>query len=324
MFNNTRIKRDILESSSIGLTLAGKDWKEGNTRSFSADYVLNLGNSWKLTGQFVMSTPGEFWASSAWFVRFARESNIYHYHIRYSDTGTNFRDNVNKTGFIRDDDMREIDSDVIYKWWFDQSLFRYIALESRNNIFWNHNGKLRSWYVTEYLRLYLKNNFSLDFAYNNEFKLYEVKYYNHFYQVEVGYNTDEWSSARLRYTGGLNFDRTFDFYSGEIRFRLFEQLAVAYQYNQIVYDPDADQQSTNINIITVDYNFSRDLWLRVLAQNNRVESRIYLYGLFGWRFQPPFGAVYFIYTSEELSPVSSLVPVNNRIVFVKISYQLGL
>lgn len=324
VFSTARIKRDILASSSIGITYAGKDWKTGNTRSLSGDYVLNLGNSWKLTGQFVMSTPGEFWESSAWFVRFARESNIYHYHIRYSDTGKNFRANANQTGFIRDDDMREIDSDLTYRWWFDQSLFRYILFESRNNVFWNHAGTLRSWYVTEYLRMYLKNNFSLDFAYNNEFKLYEKKYYNHFYQVEVGYNTDEWSSARVGYTVGQNFDRSFDLYRGELRFRLFEQLAVTYQYNQINYFPDVVGQSTRINIITIDYNFSRDLWVRLLAQNNRAIERIYFYGLFGWRFQPPFGAVYLIYTFEEISPDPFILPQRNEIAFIKFSYQIGL
>jgi hypothetical protein len=324
IFSTVRIKRDFLESSSIGITLAGKDWDSKSARSLSADYVLNLGNSWKLTGQFVMSAPGEFWSSSAWFIRFARESNIYHYHIRYSDTGKNFRENVNQTGFIRDDDMREIDSDITYRWWFERGLFRYISVATRNNIFWNHAGTLRSWYVTESLRFYLMNNFSLDVAYNNEFKLYEKKYYNHFYEVELGYNTDEWSSASLGYTQGKNFDRQFNLYSGELRFRMFEQLAIAYQYNKVHYEPDIEQGSTAINIMTIDYYFTRDLWVRLLAQNNSTIERIYLYGMFGWRFQPPFGAVYLIYTSEEVASGFSAVPQTNNIAFIKFSYQLGI
>lgn len=116
IFSTFRLKKDILESSTLGFTYAGKDWQGGDSRSFSADYVLNLGNAWKVTGQFVTSAPGKFWQSSAYFVRFARESNIYHYHIRFSDIGKNFRNNVNQTGFIRDDDMQEFDSDINYRY----------------------------------------------------------------------------------------------------------------------------------------------------------------------------------------------------------------
>lgn len=324
LYSAFRLKKDILESSTIGLTYAGKDWSGGESRSLSADYVLNLGNAWKLTGQFVTSTPGEFWQSSAWFVRFARESNIYHYHVRYSDTGDNFRDNVNHTGFIREDDMREIDSDISYRWWFEGGVFKYIDVETQNNVFWNHAGTRRSWYITEKARAYFNNNFSLDFSYNNEFKLYEKEYYNHIYEVTLGYNTDEWSSVKLAYSQGKNFDRDFILFESRIRLRIFENLALTYEYDNLQYRPDPDRDATQINIITADYNFTRDLWIRILAQNNSGLDRIYIYGLFGWRFQPPFGAVYFIYSSEELSPTSVPIISRNQIIFIKLSYQLGI
>jgi hypothetical protein len=324
VFTTFRIKKDVLKSSTIGITYAGKDWRGGHRRSLSADYVLNLGNAWKLTGQFVASAPGEFWQSSAYFVRFARESNVYHYHIRYSDTGKNFQDNVNHTGFIRDDDMREIDSDISYRWWFDGGLFKYISIETRNNIFWNHGGTLRSWYITEYARAYFNNNFSVDLSYNNEFKLYEKKYYNHIYKMVFGYNTDEWSSAKIEYTWGKNFDSDFILVKPAVRFRIFESLAISYELNNLHHKPNPLGKSTKINIFIADYNFTRDLWIRLLAQNNTSQDRIYIYGLFGWRFQPPFGAVYFIYTSDEISAISSPFIQRNQIAFVKFSYQLGL
>jgi len=324
VFSTLRIKRDILNSSTIGITYAGKEWRGGQRRSLSADYVLNLGNSWKLTGQFVTSTPGEFWKSSAYFVRFARESNIYHYHIRYSDTGKNFQDNVNHTGFIRDDNMREIDSDISYRWWFNSGLFKYILLETRNNRFWNHEGTLRSWYITEYARAYFNNSFSIDFSYNNEFKLYEKKYYNYKYEIEFGYNTDEWSSARVGYTWGKNYDSEIIWIKPHVRLRILESLAISYELNYLQFKPDTFGKSTKINIFIADYNFTRDLWVRFLAQNNTGEDRIYIYGLFGWRFQPPFGAIYFIYTSDEISPISSAFAQRNQIVFLKLSYQLGI
>ena len=179
-FNTIRIKRDILNSSNVGLTYADKIWDGGYVRSLSLDYVLNLGKTWKFTGQFVGSAPGDFLSHSAWFVRFARENNIYHYHIRYSSFGENFRDNVNQTGFIRDDDRHELDGDIRYRWWIKKKI-SYLQVFGKNNVFWSQQGVLRSWYLTYGTRIYMRNRLSFDFNYNNEYKLFDKEYYNHFY-----------------------------------------------------------------------------------------------------------------------------------------------
>ena len=194
MHNAVRVKRDILNSSVVGMTYADKITDSIYYRSLSLDYILNLGKTWKLTGQLVGSAPGDFSSHSAWFVRFACENNIYHYHLRYSSIGKNFQDNVNQTGFIPDDDRHELDSDITYTWWLNKKV-SYLDFETRNNVFWSQEGVLRSWYLTYSGRMYLKNKFSLDLAYNNEYKN-EYKgefddFYNHFYRAEIGYNTDE-------------------------------------------------------------------------------------------------------------------------------------
>ncbi|MBN2090856.1 carbohydrate binding family 9 domain-containing protein [candidate division KSB1 bacterium] len=318
------IKKDILKSSTLGIIAVDKSWEGQYSRSISADYVLNLGRSWRLNGQFVTSAPGSFRKHSAWYLRFARESNYYHYHIRYSDTGEQFRENVNHTGFVRDDDMREIDSDVTYTWWPKNSFMKYIHAESRNNIFWNHQRTLRSWYVTESLRFYLKNRLSLDLAYNDEFKLYEKKFYNHQYNILTGYNTDEWASASVGATWGRNYDRDFELYTVSFRIRPVGNLTLDYAFKRLFYSPDLTRRSTFLNILMVDYNFTRDLWFRILAQNNTVDDRLYFYGLFAWRFQPPFGAMYLIYTTDEFEPVNTFSPQKNRIFFLKLAYQIGI
>ena len=145
--NAVRIKRDILKSSILGMTYADKVTDTSYVRSLSMDYVLNLGQTWKLTGQFVGSAPGNFGSHSAWFVRFARENNIYHYHVRYSNIGRNFQDNVNQTGFIPDDDRHEVDSDVRYRFWLNKGI-KYVHLVGKNNVFWSQEGVLRSWFLT--------------------------------------------------------------------------------------------------------------------------------------------------------------------------------
>ncbi|MFC2085286.1 DUF5916 domain-containing protein, partial [Bacteroidota bacterium] len=136
-FTTFRLKKDILKSSAIGFTFADKSWTDSFTRSFSLDYILNIADTWKFTGQWIGSSPGELWSHSAWFVRFANESNKHHVHVRYTNLGENFQKNVNQTGFVVDDDRKEIDSDISYRFWYDNSFLKYIDVQSKNNIFWS-------------------------------------------------------------------------------------------------------------------------------------------------------------------------------------------
>lgn len=321
-YTAVRVKKDILNSSSIGFTYVDKKWEGNYTSSASLDFMLNLAKTWKITGQWVTSFPGNTIPSSSYFIRVAKESNIYHYHVRYSYTGKNFKDNVNQTGFVRDDDMKELDSDITYRWWFDGAL-KYLNVGAYNNIFWSTENVLRSWYLTQRVRLYFKNRFSFDFSYNNEYKLYEKKYYNHRYGAVVGYNTDEWSSASVAYNRGVNFDRDFDWFQADARVKLFKKLSLTYSLNLLKYYPDPTSSSTIINIVSIDYNFTNDLWIRVFAQNNTSNDKIYFYGMFGWRFQPPFGALYLIYNSDNFDDPVLGTRSNNDVIFLKASYRIG-
>ena len=319
-FVAARVKRDILKSSSVGLTFVDKAWKGGSTGSLSGDYLLNIGKTWKLTGQAVASYSGNLSSNSAFFLRFARENNIYHYHIRFTSIGDNFKENVNQTGFIVDDDRQEIDADISYVWWIQNKTFKYIEVYSGNNIFWSQRGVLRSWYFTNLVEFYFQNRMSIEFYYNNEFKLFEKKYYNHKYGIELGYNTDEWSSASLNYLWGRNFDRNFDLLEAEGQFKLSNKLAVEYSGNWLHYDPDTTNSTTFINILSLQYNITNDLWFKVFAQNNSSIDRFYFYGLFGWRFKPPFGAVYLIYTRDEFLEYPQDIGYEGQVVYLKFTY----
>ena len=210
-YNAFRLKRDFLKASTLGITYTNKFTDTITYHTFSADYTLNFAKEWKLTGQFVGSLPGDLGSHSAWFVRFAKENNRYHYHIRYTELGENFRDNVNETGFITDDDRREIDSDLNYKFWF-KKFANYVKLSGKNNVFWSQSGILRSWYITYGGRWYLKNKISTDFYYNNEFKNnynnIPDNYYNHYYRGILGYNTDENNFIKVSYRTGVNLKGT--------------------------------------------------------------------------------------------------------------------
>ncbi len=63
-FTTARVKRDFLESSSVGFTAVDRRNDSSYVTSISGDYVLNLGETWKLSGQFVASVPGDLLSHS--------------------------------------------------------------------------------------------------------------------------------------------------------------------------------------------------------------------------------------------------------------------
>jgi len=321
-FTAARAKVDFLKSSSMGFTFVDKSWQDGFTRSLSVDYVMNLGKLWQLTGQFVGSAPGDFWSHSAWFMRFARENNIYHIHFRYNNVGENFRENVNQTGFVTDDDRKEIDFEGTYKFWIKNSGLKYIDVGSNNNIFWSQTGTLRSWDTDNSVNFYMNNRLNFEYSYNNEFKLYEKEYYNHQNMFNLGYNTEEWSHAFVSYTTGYNFDRNFNLYSAGGQVKLFQNLSLSYTGNILKFNPDDENNSTFINAITANYNFTKDLWLKMFAQNSTKDESIYFYGLLGWRFKPPFGALYLIYSRDQFGNETGMPDSNN--FFVKLTYPITI
>ena len=299
-FTTVRMKRDFLESSTVGFTAVDRRNDSSFVTSISGDYVLNLGETWKLTAQFVASMPGDLLSHSAWFARFAKENNFYHMHVRYTELGENFQENLNQTGFVVDALRREVDSDLSYRWWLRNNLFQYIEVVSRNNMFWARTtGDLRSWNFTQALEFYLQNRFSLEYSYNNEFKLFDKEYYNHRHSFGLGYNTAEWSHATVGYTFGHNFERDFQRFSFGGRMKITEKLAVDYSGDKIKFIPDDENQSTFINVLSLNYNFTKDLWIKVFAQSSSSSNKVYFYGLTGWRFKPPFGALYLIYSHDE-------------------------
>ncbi|MEN8121812.1 MAG: DUF5916 domain-containing protein [Bacteroidota bacterium] len=321
-YTGARVKRDILNSSSVGASFVDKRTDTSFTNSISADYLLNLGKTWKLTGQFVSSAPGDFLSHSAWFARFAKENNVYHFHIRYTELGENFKENVNQTGFVTDDDRREVDSDLSYIWWMKNKTIKYIELESRNNMFWSKSGTLRSWYFTDVINVYFQNRFNIEYDYNNEYKLFEKEYYNYKHTFTLGYNTDEWSSAEISYTNGRNFDRNFYLLGGEIKVKPFEKVSLEYAANYVKFNPDTANNSTLINILSINYNFTTNLWLRVFAQNTTKNENYYVYGMFGWRFKPPFGALYLIYSHDQMFIFDENQDKKADVLFLKLTYPL--
>lgn len=340
-FNSVvRVKKDILKSSSLGFTLVDKTTDIESVRSFGLDWILNPGNNWKITGQLIGSTPGDFIEHSGGFIRVAHESNKHHIHIRYSNLGEKLRDNVNQMGFINDDDRKEVDSDLIYTFWFKQGLFRYIDLGTMVNAYWNLDGNFRSSKFREKVRFYMNNKFSLDFYYENGSRLVaanqtisgssDIRYHNKLLRATLGYNTDASSHAQLHYTFGNNFGRQMDIIEGAVTFKPLPKLMVKYSFAWLDFKPEYHDElklrlehSTWLNILSANLFVTNDLWFKIFAQNDTYKERFYLYGQFGWRFKPPFGAIYLTYAGDDYFNHSTEKRINSKTLFLKFTYPIS-
>jgi len=318
-----RIKRDVLKSSTIGMMFIDKEWQGAYNRVLSLDGVFHFPNEFHFTTQFVLGAPRPFKKNYGGFVRLARESNIYHYHLRYTEYAENFKESVNGIGFIRDDNRHELDSAVEYKWWIKKLGIEFLNYFSNYNIYWaKTSGVLRSWEIVQELELYLTNKFSVAIDFKRDYQLFEKEFHNFDLELDVGYNTEEWSGAELSYQFGKNFDRDYWMATGETRFKVHDKLSVEYDLRKLHFNPDPDNESTWLNIATLNYQFTPDLFVRLFAQHRTENDRIYVYGLFGWRFKLPNSAIYFVYTRDDFDR-PGLTRKNNEIFFLKLAYDFG-
>lgn len=318
-----RLKRDVLKSSTIGALLIDKEWDGGYNRVLSLDGVFHFPHDFHFTTQFVVGAPGLFKKDYGGFVRLAKETNIYHIHLRYTELAENFKERVNRVGFIRDDNRHEFDSAVRYKWWVKKSGVKYLNYFSNYNIYWSKTDRtLRSWEVIQGLTCYLKSKFSVSSEFARDYQLFEKEFHNYFYEFEVGYNTEEWSATELSYERGVNFDLDYWMITGETNFKIHDKFSVEYELRKLHFDPDPEDESTWLSIATFNYQFTPDLFIRLFTQYRSATDRIYVYGLFGWRFKLPNSAVYFVYTRDDFDN-PGLEREKNEILFLKFAYDFN-
>jgi hypothetical protein len=329
MYTAFRVKRDILKSSSIGFTSTNKLLDDKMKTTFSADYVLNLGSLWKLTGQYVAAIDNWNVLRNAGYLRFAAENNFFQTHIRYSYAdGDGFKDIFNETGYINDDNRSEFDTELSYKWWIKKSVFKYIAFNTNNNFYWNHDyTRFMSWNIRESADFYFTNKLNVDLMYNNEYRYLSVdstENYNYYYSANAGYNTEAYNNANLMVRKGRSFGSDYFSIEAGMQVKLLDRLAIELKPRYIQFTPETSSFKTAfINSLSATYNFTNDFWVKLICQNNTSNDKIYVYGLVGWRFKPPFGNLYFIVNHIEYLDSQSEFQ-NKYIGFLKLTYPITI
>jgi hypothetical protein len=294
-FTVLRLRKNIFRTSNIGFLLANKMVDGRYTGSAGLDLVHFFSPKVNLTGQLAVSYGEKNRQNVAFFVRPSYDSSTFHFHVRYTQLGKHFGDNANAVGFIRDDDRHELDSALEKTWWINKHGLDRIEYGSNYNIYWSIDGWLRSWQIDQELEIDLTNKLSFEIDYTREFKRYEKDFYNRQLGFEIGYNTREWQSARLKYESGKNFDSDYVLYGGEVNFKFSERTSIEYELDRLQLDPDPEQESTWLHVLRLNHYFTRDLFIKLFFQTHSAIARQNIQAVFVYRFQPPFGTIQLAY-----------------------------
>ncbi len=325
-----RLQRDILGSSNIGFTAVSRTWNGGYARALSTDASITFSKTTGLRAQFVGSFPSdgeEFTSASA--LRLTYSKGLYTGILGYSSADPNFRENVNKVGFVRDDDRRGILSWFSGEHWIRRYGIDKINFNQGNDLYWRHNGALKWVRVRNWVGITFLANWLVGYSGIYETELFEKRFRNSTQIVEGGWNQQNWNNVGLLHTWGRNFDR--DFHRTRLRgaFKPLDNLSLSAGVTRLRFSPDAAGQGTDLYNLSADYNFTPDLWLRLTSQYNSNNDRLYFYGLFGWRFSPPFGALYVAYTADRFEMLGSELNRvtgrrRDRALFVKLTVPLSI
>ena len=317
-----RLKRNIMESSTLGFIAANKLVNGISRGTTGVDTSLYFTDRFKFTGQFALSY-GDNVRDIAFFLRPSYDSATFHIHLRYTQLGEDFADNANEVGFIRDDNRRELDSAIEKTFWLKEGAFDRIQYESNYNIYWGIDRNLRSWKIDQELTFDLRNKFSLSAEYHTDFKAqddvrYEEDFTNTITEFELGYNTREWQHASVSYGFGRNFNLDFTLIEGNLNYQITKSLSFEYSLTRLLYDPDLEGESTWIHVLRATNYFTKDLYLRLFYQVNTSIDKENIQVLFVYRFQPPFGLIQLVYQkgTAEFGEAGT----QGHTLFLKIAY----
>ncbi|MFH1071295.1 MAG: DUF5916 domain-containing protein [Candidatus Glassbacteria bacterium] len=324
-----RLQRDAFGSSNIGLTAVDRSWSGGFSRAVSADGAVVFNPRVKLNGQFVGSFPSggdEF--TKACFLRLTRDTGLNNMRLSYTNLDPGFRKNVNQVGFIQDDDRHDLETWYGGEHWVNKYGIDKVSFNEGNNLSWRHSGALRMVHAGGWVGVTFLENWLVGLGTNYNTELFEKRFRNPVHLVEGVWNPQKWNNANFLHQWGRNFDR--DYYRFRIRgnFKPTPETSLSLGYTRLRFSPDPTDQGTNLYDLSCDYNFTPNLWFRLVTQYNTRNHRTYVYGLFGWRFVPPFGALYLAYTGDRFDVLGDqpppLVRKNERAFFLKLTVPLTI
>jgi hypothetical protein len=294
-FTVLRLQRDVGRRSNVSVMGASRRIDGRHEGSVEVDANLVFTDRFSFTGQLVESYGRHGRGTMGFFVRPSYDSATGHFHVRYTHLGDRLADNINRVGFVIDDDRRELDSAAEKTWWPASGPLERVQYRSNYNGYWSQTGRLRRWRVDESVDVELRSRWSGGVSLVEEFIRFEKGFGNRQVRLETGFNTRQYESVRGGFTFGRNFDADFQLWSASARRKLNERLSAEYELQRLRLDPDPRDESTWIHVARVSQFFTRDLFLRVFLQTNSAIDRRNVQAVFVYRYLPPFGTLQVAY-----------------------------
>ena len=324
-----RINREIANASNIGVIGANRSYSGDNKGSVGLVSTLFFTKLLGMTSQVIKSYGDSTSGTWTYFFRPSYDSKTGHFHIRYTHVGENVRENMNDIGFIRDDDRREVDSNIRKQFWINKSGFEDISAGINYNQYWSQTNILRSWEVRNSLDIKFLKKWEFSLKYIDEFKRYEKDFRNNEMEAEIDYENKMGNALSFSYGTGKNFDSVFEQLGSGIDLKLREGWNISYNIKKFWFDPDIEDENSIIHYFRSTFYMNKDMFFKLFYQSKYNVaggisdpdfdlSRETIQFVFVWRFLPPFGAIQFAF--QQGSTRHTDVSGDQKTLFTKLSW----
>jgi hypothetical protein len=313
-----RLQQTLPGGSTVGLLGGNRRRGSVDQGSVGVDATLFFTETLGFTGQFLRVHGPTAKGGLAWFVRPAYDSARTHFHVRYTSLDPGIREDFNAVGFLRDDDRREVDSDLTHTFWIEKGPVERVHAEVKYNRFYSHSGTLRSWVSRPALSVVFRSGWEAELQRFDEYKLFEKEFRNHRTVLEGGWNGRDGRSVRAFAGRGVNFDSDLRLYGASAHWVFGDPLRLGYSLTRLVLEPDPEGDTTWIHAFDALYAFNPDLFVKACAQPNSAIDKVNVQVVGVWRFKPPFGSLQLAYQrgTSEAGEVST----QGDTIFTKLSW----
>ncbi len=297
-----RLQQSLSRGSNVGLLVANRDFQNENTGTAGLDTTMFFTDTLGMTAQLMRVHGPTADGGLAWFLRPSWDTSTSHFHIRYTHLDEGIRDDINTMGFLRDDDRKEVDSNVWHTFWISEGPVEKVDAWVNYNRYWSQEGVLRSWRVDAEVEAGFRNGWEIELHHVDEFKLFEKEFRNDRTTLEVGWDGRDGRAFKVTAGKGINYDNDLSLYGFDIRWPIGDRWRFSYEVTRLQLKPDPDNEATTIHVFDVLYALHADLYLKAFWQTNSAIDKENIQILGVWRFQPPFGSLQVAYqrgTSEQ-------------------------
>ena len=305
-FTSIRLKQDVMESASMGVIAVNK-YREGiSNRIFGVDGNFRIGKNIRGEAQVCKSFfPGM--SDTAIMASVVRRSRHHFIFSRYEGVGPDF---VAEPGFITQRGEKQLfmvtGGGLQPKRYGIEEIgtFNFLRMGT------NYDNKIIGEGFNTNFDVRFENKLSIGVSYEKGTDVLEKKFRNNSKEIEIGYNTKEWTSSRLSFSQGMNYDQKMKRIQARTRLKPTESLSMEIDVDSLRLGETVDW----INTLRLNYQFTRDMSLRVFGQMSL--GKLTVNSLFRYEYQPGSN-LYIAYNQFETDDGT------DRVIFVKMTYLLG-